>query len=229
MEEKKETRIARILSAIRKQFIIGFIVTIPLGVTLLVLLWIFETVDNFLQPFIELMLGRTIQGIGFVITVLFIYVAGIISSNVVGSQLIRFGEALVYRVPLARTIYRAVKQVVENFSGPSRANFLRVVLVEFPRKGVVTLAFITSETRDKSGSRLLSLLVPTAPNPLSGYVVVVPEKEVIETNIRVDEAMRMMISGGAILPSGTNGSVPMYNWPPSFPGKDTALSDKQEG
>lgn len=229
MGDKKDSHLNRILNTIRNQFIIGLIVAIPLSVTLLILLWVFNVIDSFLQPIIGLLFGYTIPGIGFIITLLLIYLTGVVSSNVAGRNFIRLGETLVYRVPLVRTLYSAVKQVVANFSGPSRNNFLKVVLVEYPRKGVVSLAFVTCETRDESGKRLLSLLVPTAPNPLSGYVIVVSEDEVMPANMRVDDAMKMIISCGAILPPETkNGTTLLNNWPPSFPKEDRIPPDRRD-
>ena len=210
--EKKETHYSRFIGTIRNQFLIGLVVTIPLAVTVLVLSWLFNTVDNFLQPIIRIIVGISLPGVGLVATILLIYLAGLVSSNVVGRRLIHFGEALVCRVPFVRTLYTSVKQVVENFSTQGKANFMQVVLIEYPRKGIMSLAFVTGETLDVAGRKMLTLLIPTAPNPIGGFVIVVPEHEVIPTSIKVDAAMRMMISCGAIQPTGSNGGTRLYNW-----------------
>lgn len=233
MTDREKTHLTRILNTIRNQFLIGLVVAVPLVVTILVLLWLFNTVDNILQPIIRIvggsnLPGSNLPGVGLVATILLIYLAGLVSSNVVGRQLIRYGENMVYRVPLVRTLYSSIKQVVESFSSNGKNNFLQVVLVEYPRKGVMSLAFVTSELCDKSGQKMLSLLIPTAPNPLSGYVIVVREEEVVHTTMKIDAAMRMIISCGAILPPASNGGKPLTNWPPAF-GKEEEASVEDEG
>ena len=165
MPDKKETHLARLINTIRNQFLIGLAVSVPLVVTILVFLWLFNTVDNILQPIIRIIVGQTLPGVGLIATLLLIYIAGLVSSNVAGRELIRLGEGLVGRVPLVRTLYSSIKQVVDNFSGPGKANFLQVVLVEYPRKGIMSIAFTTCEACDSSGKKMLSLLIPTAPNP----------------------------------------------------------------
>lgn len=228
MTDKKETYLTRMINTIRNQFLIGLVVAVPLVVTILVLSWLFNTIDNFLQPIIRLIVERTQPGAGVVATLLLIYLTGLVSSNVVGRQLIHFGERVVFRVPLVRTLYSSIKQVMENFSSNGKNNFLQVVLVEYPRKGVISIAFVTGETCDKSGKKLLSLLIPTAPNPLSGYVIVVPEDEVVRTSMKIDAAMRMMISCGAILPPETSGGKPLTNWPPSFRKEEETIIEEEK-
>jgi uncharacterized membrane protein len=228
MAEKKETHLTRLMGTIRNQFLIGLAVSVPLVVTILVLSWLFNTIDSILQPIIRVIFGQSLPGVGLIVTIIIIYLAGIISSNVVGRQLIRFGERLVYRVPIVRTVYSSVKQVVDSFSSNGKSNFLQVVLVEYPRKGVMSLAFVTSETCDRTGRKLLSLLIPTAPNPLSGYVIVVPEEEIVRTSMKMDAAMRMIISCGAILPPESNNGKPLTNWPPEFSCQDTKASREEK-
>jgi uncharacterized membrane protein len=228
MTDRGKTHLTRILNTIRNQFLIGLVMAVPLVVTILVLLWLFNTVDNILQPITRIVGGSNPPGVGLVATILLIYLAGLVSSNVVGRQLIRYGEKLVYRVPLVRILYSSIKQLVENFSSNGKNNFLQVVLVEYPRKGVLSLSFVTSELCDKAGRKMLTLLIPTAPNPLSGYIIVVPEEEVVRTDIKIDAAMKMMISCGVILPSETKGGKPLTNWPPAF-GKKEEASVEDEG
>ncbi len=228
MADKKETRFNRIVNSIRNHFIIGLVVSVPLVVTILVFLWLFDAVDSILQPVIRVIFGRTLPGVGLVATLLLIYITGLVSSNVVGKQLIRWGEKMLYRVPLVRTIYSSIKQVMENFSSNGKTNFLQVVLVEYPRKGVMSLAFVTGETCDKSGKKLLSLLIPTAPNPLSGYVIVVLEEEVVRTSMKIDAAMRMIISCGAILPPDTSNGKPLTNWPPDFNRENGSKPERED-
>lgn len=223
MVEKKESRPTRILNSMRNQFLIGLVVAVPLVVTYLVLAWLFNTVDEILQPTIRNIAGNSLPGAGLVATIILIYILGLISSNVFGKQLIRYGENMLNRIPLVRTLYSSIKQVMENFSVTGKNSLLQVVLVEYPRKGIMSLAFVTCEMVDKSGIKLLSLLIPTAPNPLSGFVIIVPETEVIRTGMKLDDAIRMMITCGAILPAETTNGKPLSNWPPEFNKEDHKL------
>ncbi len=227
MAAKKETGLNRLMGTLRNQFLIGLAVSVPLVVTILVLSWLFNTIDNILQPVIRIIFGQSLPGAGLVATVVLIYLAGLISSNVVGREIIHLGERVVYRVPLVRTVYSSVKQVVESFSSNGKSNFLQVVLVEYPRKGVMSLAFVTSQMHDKEGRKLLTLLIATAPNPLSGYVIVVPEEEVVRTDLKVDAAMRMLISCGAILPPETHSGKPFTNWPPEITAEETKTAREE--
>jgi uncharacterized membrane protein len=223
MTDKKESNLTRILNTLRNQFLIGLVVAVPLVVTYLVLAWLFNTVDNILQPVILMIAGNSLPGAGLVATLILIYLIGLVSSNVFGKQLIRYGENMLNRIPLVRTLYNSIKQVMENFSVTGKNSLLQVVLVEYPRKGIMSLAFVTCETVDKSGRKLLSLLIPAAPNPLSGYVIVVLETEVVRTGMKLDDAIRMMITCGAILPAETNNGKPLANWPPEFNKEGTEL------
>ncbi|MDV2990101.1 MAG: DUF502 domain-containing protein [Dehalogenimonas sp.] len=183
---------------VRRNFITGLLVTVPAALAVLALLWFFNTIDNVLQPIIRAIFGQSIIGLGFIITLVLIYMAGILASNIVGKRLIQFGEAVVGRLPVLRQIYNAAKQAMTSLSGlnKTRTAFREVVMVEFPRRGMWTVAFITNELHDATGKKLISIYVPTAPVPTSGYFALVAEKEIKRTNISVDAAMKMVISSG---------------------------------
>jgi len=185
---------------LRTQFFTGILVVVPIGATILILAWIFVTIDNILQPVVRSILGYPLPGVGFGVTILLIYLAGVIASNVVGGRLIRYGEFLLERVPVVRPLYTGIKQILESFSVPSKTGFMQVVLVEFPRKGMRTIGFVTNESSDKSGRKLLNIFIPTAPNPISGFLEVVREEEVIRTDISVDNALKMVVSVGKVSP-----------------------------
>ncbi len=185
---------------LRRQFLAGLLVVVPIGATMLILVWIFIAIDNILQPVIEFVFGRPVPGVGFGITVVLIYLVGVIASNVVGRRLIQFGESLLARVPVVRPLYTSIKQILESFSTPSQSRLLQTVLIEFPRKGIWTIGFITNETTLPSGGTQLNVFIPTAPNPTSGFLQILREEEVIRTDIPVDEALRMVISAGKVSP-----------------------------
>ena len=203
MKKKGEPFRHWLIRSLRKHFLAGILVVVPLGIAIWILAWVFTSIDNILQPIIEGRLGYPIPGLGFGIAIILIYLIGIVAENIIGGRLIRFGESLLTRVPVFRQIYTGAKQVVEGLSGAgvNKAAFREVVFVEFPREGMQTIAFITSELTDKSGKKLFIVYVPTAPLPTSGYLVIVTEDKLMRTNIPIDEAMKMVISSGMILPT----------------------------
>jgi uncharacterized membrane protein len=189
---------------LRRQFITGILVSIPLGATIIILIWIFNTVDNLLQPLITTIWGHTVPGVGFGVTVVLIYLIGVIAGNVLGKRMIRYGESLISRVPIFRQLYSTIKHIVDSFSAPDKTSFLQVVLVEFPRKGMRAIGFVTNESTDKSGQKLLNILIPNSPNPMSGFLQIVKEEEVVRTKVSVDQALQMIVSAGRMTPEGVS-------------------------
>jgi len=188
---------------LRRHFLAGILVVVPIGVVILVLVWFFTSVDSILQPLIKTIFGREITGAGFAFTLVLIYLVGIAAENFVGRRLIRFGESTLERVPLLRQLYSGSKNVIAGLSGTglNKAAFREVVLVEFPREGMQTVAFVTNEIKDEAGKTLLNIFIPTAPVPTSGYFEIVNADKVVRTKIGVDEAMQMVISSGMISPA----------------------------
>jgi len=192
---------------LRRQFITGILISIPLGASIIILIWVFNTVDNLLQPLITYIWGHNIPGVGFGVTVVLIYLVGVIASNILGKRLIRYGESLIGRVPIFRQLYSTIKHIVDSFSAPEKTGFLQVVLVEFPRKGMRAIGFVTNESTDKSGQKLVNVLIPNSPNPMSGFMEIVKEEEVVRTKISVDQALQMIVSAGRMTPEGVNDAV----------------------
>ena len=182
------------------QFMTGLLVIIPLGASVLILVWLFTSIDNILQPVIRAIWGHNITGVGFGVTVILIYVVGVIARNVIGKRIIKYGESLLNRVPIFKQLYRGIRQIVDSFSDPDKTGFMQVVLVEFPQKGMRAIGFVTNEIIDKNGKKLLSVLIPTAPNPTSGFLEIVKEEDVIRTQIPVDAAVKMVVSAGRMMP-----------------------------
>ena len=199
MDDKKVTRIGwgRIL---RGQFLTGLLIIVPLGASILILYWIFVSIDNILQPLIRLIVGHNVTGVGFGVTIVLIYLAGVIARNVVGRRIMRYGDSLLNRVPVFRLLYRGIRQILESFSGTDKTGFMQVVLVEFPREGMRAMGFVTNEMTDKNGQKLLNVLIPTAPNPTTGFLQIVREEDIIRTNISIDDAVKMVISAGRMMP-----------------------------
>ena len=187
---------------LRTHFMAGIIATVPIGATILILIWLFSTVDNILQPIISSVWGQPIPGLGFAITIILIYLAGVIASNVIGKRIIHYGESTLPWLPVVRQIYHSIKQILESFSITRKDGFMQVVLTEFPRKGIRMIGFVTNELHAEPGKKLLTVFIPTSPNPTSGFLQIVNEDEIIRTDISVENALKMVISVGRVAPEG---------------------------
>jgi uncharacterized membrane protein len=198
MENTKKTSRKEIGKSLRAQFITGIVIVVPIGAAILILRWLFLAIDNILQPVAQSLLGYTIPGLGLGITVVIIYLAGVVATNVIGRRLIRYGESLLARVPFFRYVYTGVRQILQSFATPREGGFLQVVLVEFPKQGMRAIGFVTTESRVESGDKLLNVFIPTSPNPTSGYLEIVRESDVIRTSISIDDALKMVLSAGKV-------------------------------
>ncbi|HOD29525.1 MAG TPA: DUF502 domain-containing protein [Syntrophales bacterium] len=193
-------------------FITGLAVIIPIGITLYILAFLIGVMDRFLDwiptPYHpDTLIGFHIPGLGLIVTVTFILLCGAATRSYLGKHLVRYGEGLLERIPFVRGIYLAAKKVSDSFFRNRTKSFQRVVLIEFPRSGVYTLAFVTGpgnrEVAGKIDSPCLNVFVPTTPNPTSGYYLVVPATEVIDVNLTVEEAFTQIISCGIAAPPET--------------------------
>ncbi len=203
MEEKKEVK-ESIGKKIRGQFMTGLLIIVPLGATILILIWIFNSIDNILQPVIRRVWGGDIVGVGCAVTIVLIYLTGVVGRNVIGGRIFSYFDKLLGRVPVFKLLYRGIRQILTSFSVPDNTGFMQVVLVDFPHKGMKAIAFITNEVIGQDGKRSYSVLIPNSPNPTSGFMEIVKEEDIIRTQISVDEAIKMIISAGRVMP----GDVP---------------------
>jgi uncharacterized membrane protein len=199
MENKagEKRSLGKILGA---QFMTGLLAILPLGVSIWILVWVFNTVDDILQPVIIRIWDKSIPGVGFGVTVVLIFLIGIFARNVIGHRILRWGDALLDKVPVFRLLYRALRQITTSFSVPDNSGFMQVVLVDFPHKGMKVVAFITNEIVHTDGTKSYSVLIPTAPNPTTGFMEILKEEEITRTRITVDEAVKMIISAGRVMP-----------------------------
>jgi len=201
---------------LRRYFIAGLLVWLPLGVTILLLKFLLDFMDQAvlwlpaaLRP--ENLLGYRLPGLGALLLVALVLLTGVIVANLFGRQLLAIGERLLARIPLVRAIYSATKQLTETLFSGSGQSFRKVVLVEYPRAGLWTLAFLTGsgsgEVRQKTGRDLINIFVPTTPNPTSGFFLMAPRESVIELDMSVDTALRIILSAGAVVPGETKPPV----------------------
>lgn len=184
---------------IRRYFISGLLVVVPIALTVYILMIIVNFTDR-LYPLLKEYLPVYIPGFGIIITLCIIMLVGIITTNFVGKRLLLFGETIIARIPLVKEIYHSIKQIAEAIFTTEHKSFRRVVLIEYPRKGIYTMVFVTGvprpEIEEKIGRKCLNVFVPTTPNPTSGFYLMVPEDEVTELDISPEEAFRLIVSGG---------------------------------
>ena len=193
----------------RKYFLTGVLIWIPLVITLWVLNLIVGTMDSTLLLLPESLqpkswLGFNIPGLGVVLTLVVVLLTGVFAANIIGQRLVQLGESLLARIPVVKTIYNSVKQVSDTLFSSQGQAFRKALLVQFPHSQTWTVAFLTGtpsgEVADKLGGDRISVYVPTTPNPTSGFFLIVPRADVVELDISVDEALKYVISIGVAPP-----------------------------
>lgn len=199
-----------ILGALRRYFISGLLVWIPIVVTIFVISFILNLLDSSLlllpkrlQP--DYLLGYPIPGLGVVITIAVILVTGFLAANFFGKRLVKLWDRCINRIPLVRSLYGGVKQMMETVLSSSGHSFRKVILVEYPRAGLWSIAFQTGtgspEIHDcLDGEEVVTLFIPTTPNPTSGFLMYAKKKDVIELKMPVDQALKFVISLGVVQP-----------------------------
>lgn len=209
------------VTTLRRYLIAGLLVWLPLGVTVLVVKVLVDLMDRTLlllppdyRP--DALLGFHVPGLGVVLSVVVVLTTGMLVANLLGRRLVGLWESLLSRIPLVRSVYTGAKQVAETLFAGDGQSFRRVLLVEYPRKGIWSLAFQTGtgteETVARTGQELVTVFVPTTPNPTSGFIILVPRAEVQFLDMSVDDALKLIISLGVVKPGSRR--------PP--PGKATA-------
>jgi uncharacterized membrane protein len=187
---------------LRRSFIAGFFVTVPLIISVAALVWIFGIIDGFTAPFASRLLGRAVPGLGIVVTLLFVLLAGVVATNVLGRRVLARGESWLMRVPVFRTIYAPVKQLIAAFSPDNEYGFKRVVMVDDPHRGWV-MGFLTKEftvDRGSGAESLVAVYVPTNHLYL-GDVLMYPRERTFFPDVTVEEGIRIFLTGGMSLPS----------------------------
>ena len=213
----------RILTAarevVRRYFVAGVLFFAPIGVTVWAIAWIIQRLDNLLLPRVLALLMPGLEEppqlplVGALFTLLVILLMGVIARHFFGHEFVRTWERLLARVPVARNIYAAVKQLFEAiFRAGDETRFNRVVMIEYPRKGIYALAFTTGPARGRlqtvGGQSMVNCFLPTTPNPTSGYYLLVPESDVQELEISVEDAFKLVMSAGLVSPEEGAGAEP---------------------
>lgn len=201
----------------KKYFLAGLLIWVPVAVTFWVLQMVIGTLDKSLWLIPEPwrphnQLGFDIPGLGAVLTLLIIFVTGAIAANIFGQQMVGWWDQLVHRIPVVRTVYKSVKQVSDTLLSPNGQAFRKAALVQYPRQGAWTIAFVTGapagEIADFLQKEHVSVYVPTTPNPTSGFFLMLPKTDIVELEMSVDEALKYVISMGVVVPTAQAEALP---------------------
>jgi uncharacterized membrane protein len=212
---------------LKRYLIAGLLIWVPLAITLWVLDFIVTTMDRTLtvlpaswHP--DQVLGMHVPGLGLVVSVIILLVTGMLAANIIGAQFFRWWESLLARIPIVRSIYSGVKQVSDTLFASQGQSFRQVVLIEFPQRGQWTLGFVVgtpgASVAREIGADAITVYVPTAPNPTSGYVLMVPPGEVREVDISVDDALKFHLSLGVVPPPARPARSALTTEGPGVPG-----------
>ena len=187
---------------LKGKFFAGLFVVIPVGITIFILKFLFNFADGILGSYLDSLFSLVghreahIPGLGMITGAIVIYLAGFLATNVLGKQLFRWGDELLTRIPLVKSIYSSSKQLTQVFR-EGKTSYRRAVFVEWPRPGVRAVGFVTAEV-ERDGQRLVVVYVPTMPNPTSGFALFFREEEVFESGMSVEEAVKFVVSGGVV-------------------------------
>jgi len=204
---------ARGATRLRNYFLTGLVIAGPIGITLW-LTWTFiQWVDGWVKPFVpkvynpDTYLPFPVPGFGLIVAIFLLTIVGFLTANFAGRSLLSFGESLVGRMPLVRNLYSGLKQIFETVLDERGSSFTKAALIEYPRKGLWAIVFISTQTKGEVARRLsdkadlVSVFLPTTPNPTSGFLLFVPREDIIELSMSVEDAAKLVISAGLVNPS----------------------------
>lgn len=197
---------------IRRYFIAGSLIVLPAIITIFIFLLAFQLLDGVFGKYIDNYLmshyGYTVPGSGIIFAIVLIFFVGFLASHLISRGILRFFENLFIKFPIIKQVYPAIKQIISFLFSDRKLSFRKVVLIEYPRKGVYTLGFLTNESsrlfRDKTRIDLVNIFIPSTPSPFTGFLIMVSKADTIAIDITVEEALKMLISGGVINPTQYN-------------------------
>ena len=204
--------VSGLAARLRNYFLTGLVIVGPASITIYIIWTFVSLVDSWVKPFLPRIwrpetYGYWIPGVGLVFSIAVLVLIGAFVANLFGRTIIAFGEQMVGRMPIVRGVYRAIKQIFETVLSQSHTSFQTVGVIEYPRRGLYSIVFISTTTRgeishkcDESGDGMLSVFMPTTPNPTSGFLLFVPRKDVIILDMKVEDAAKMVISAGLVTP-----------------------------
>ena len=209
-----------LFARLRSSFLTGIVVIAPVGLTIWLLWSVMGWVDSVILPLVpstilpEKYIGINLRGIGLIIFLLFTIIIGWIAKGILGRSMISFAESLVQRMPVVRTIYSGIKQISETVFAQSERSFEKACLIQYPRKGIWAISFVSTEAKGEvykqinPNNKLMSIFLPTTPNPTSGFLLFLPKEDVIELEMSVEDAAKLVISAGLVYPNAKDPTRP---------------------
>ena len=193
-------------------FLRGLITLLPLIVTVWLLMTMFNFLDGILGSLLTALIGRYIPGLGLIVIILLIFSVGFFATYIIGAQIFKLGEEILYRVPIVKSIYSAVKQINDVlFMQKAADEYRRACIVEYPRKGLWSVGFVTSdaavEIEAKAKEKMINVFVPNTPTPATGFLVLVPARDVVLLDMKTEDAFKYVVSGGVLKPSSLPSEV----------------------
>ena len=209
-----------LFARLRARFLTGIVVIAPVGLTIWLIWTLVGWVDGFVLPLVpdrfnpEQYIGINLRGVGVIFFLLFTIFVGWVAKGLIGRSLIRFAESLVERMPVVRSVYSGVKQIAETIFAQSERNFEKACLIQYPRKDIWAIGFISTQARGEVAHKaatmgpLVSIFVPTTPNPTSGFLLFFPKEDVIELDMSIEDAAKLVISAGLVYPNAKDPTQP---------------------
>ena len=201
---KMTSFINMIKDIIRRQFLSGMLVVVPLILTYVVFRFLFTSIDGILSPYLQKFLGYSIPGLGIAFTIIVIILTGFFTRSIIGGSIYKKGDQLLAKVPVIRVVYLAAKRLIEAISLPHSHTFKQVVMFEYPRRGAYVMGFATTRLKFErevyDTCEMVGVFVPSTPTPFSGIVIFVPKEDVTPLDISVEEGLKLIVSGGIVSP-----------------------------
>jgi uncharacterized membrane protein len=214
-----------LFGGLRNSFLTGLVVIAPIGLTVWLIWTVTGWIDSWVLPLVprrfdpEQYIGINLRGVGVIFFLVFTIIVGWLAKGLIGRQLIRWGENIVDGVPVVRSVYNGLKQIAETVFAQSETTFDKACLVEYPRRGIWAVAFISTSAKGEVSERvpvtdqIMSVFLPTTPNPTSGFLLFVPRSEIIELDMSVEDAAKLVISAGLVYPNAKDPTRPPRNMP----------------
>lgn len=203
-----------LFGGVRASFLTGLIVIAPIGLTIWLIWTVVGWIDGWVLPFVphqfrpEEYIGINLRGVGVIIFLIFTVIVGWIAKGLIGRSLIRWAESIVDRTPVVRSVYSGIKQIAETVFAQSERNFEKACLVEYPRRGIWAIGFISTAAKGeitekaREDGEMVSVFVPTTPNPTSGFLLFFPKDDIVELDMSIEDAAKLVISAGLVYPNG---------------------------
>ena len=188
-----------ILQNIRSKLFAGLATLLPLYLTFIVIKFLFISLEEISRPILK-KIGLDIPVLGIILTTISVYILGILVTNFIGKKIFNLGEKIVKKVPIVNIVYSTLKQITDTFTKGSKDTFKGAIYIQYPRRGLWTMAFISGESKSEEGVAYFHVFVPTTPNPTSGFFLVIPQSDSIPTGMSVEEGLKTIISGGLLAP-----------------------------